>query len=296
MDSHPIPVLQEADAFREACEQARRAGQQVGLVPTMGALHEGHIALVRRATARAGFVVVSIFVNPAQFGPNEDFARYPRSLERDVAMCAEAGAQLVFAPAVETMYPAAEQTRVRVGALAEPLCGATRPGHFEGVATVVAKFFALCGPCVAVFGRKDYQQLKVIERMARDLLMPVEVVGHRTIREADGLAMSSRNRYLSEEQRSQAAQIPRALSAAVRAFAQGERRAGELREIVRAPIGAVARSIDYVEVADPDSLRPLADGELTSERALVALAARVGQARLIDNVVLGEDPAPCGEV
>lgn len=296
MVSHPITVLQDAEAYREACEQARRSGRQVGLVPTMGALHDGHTALIRQAADRAQFVVVSIFVNPTQFGPNEDFARYPRTLERDVQMCAAAGAQLVFAPSVTTMYPPGEQTRVKVGSVAEPLCGASRPGHFEGVATIVAKLLALTGRCVAVFGRKDYQQLKVIERMARDLMLGVQVVGIRTVREADGLAMSSRNRYLSEDDRKRASELPKALSRAVRAFEAGERSASVLRAMVRTPIEAVSHQIDYVELADADTLRVIASGETIGERALLALAARIGSARLIDNVVLGEDPAPCGEV
>jgi len=293
--SMPLSVIHQPDAFREACENARREGRRVGLVPTMGALHEGHAALVRDAAARANFVAVSIFVNPTQFGPNEDYERYPRTLEKDVELCSAAGAHCVFAPSVRSMYPEGEATRVQVARITEPLCGAARPGHFDGVATVVAKFFTLCGPGVAVFGRKDYQQLKVIERMARDLLMPVEVVGMRTVRELDGLAMSSRNRYLSSEERARASQIPRALSYAVRAFHKGERNAGVLRSLVRKQIELITSRIDYVDVAEPDTLRVYGEQEVLGARALVALAARVGPARLIDNVVLGEDPAPCGE-
>jgi pantoate--beta-alanine ligase len=291
----PSSVIHPPEAFRDACEKARREGKRVGLVPTMGALHEGHVALVRDAAARSTFVAVSIFVNPTQFGPNEDYDRYPRALEKDVELCTAAGAHCVFAPNVRSMYPEGEATRVQVARITEPLCGATRPGHFDGVATIVAKLFTLCGPCVAVFGRKDYQQLTVIERMARDLLMPVEVVGMRTVREPDGLAMSSRNRYLSAEERARAAQIPRALSSAVWAFDKGERNAGVLRSLVRRQIELITSRIDYVDVADPDTLRLVGEQEVVGARALVALAARVGPARLIDNVVLGEDPAPCGE-
>jgi pantoate--beta-alanine ligase len=256
----------------------------------MGALHRGHAALIEEARRRAGFVAVSVFVNPTQFGPNEDFARYPRTLDADVDKCKAAGASIVFAPAADAMYPSGEETRVHVGATAEPLCGAHRPGHFEGVTTIVAKLFALTGPCVAVFGRKDYQQLKVLTRMAADLFLPVEVVGLRTVREPDGLALSSRNAYLSPADREAA--LPRGLTLAWQAFAKGERNAGVLRGLARASVAPLATSIDYVDVADPETLRVLADGDTTKDRALVAIALRIGTTRLIDNVVLGEDP-PC---
>jgi pantoate--beta-alanine ligase len=280
------------EAFRRACDEARRRGARVGLVPTMGALHRGHQTLVTEARKRATFVVATVFVNPTQFGPNEDLARYPRDLDGDAKKSDEAGADGVFAPSAQDMYPPGDETRVRVGPTAEGLCGVHRPGHFEGVATVVAKLFALTGPCVALFGRKDYQQLKVIERMARDLLLPVEVVGVPTVREPDGLAMSSRNRYLSAEDRDKARRIPMALTAASRAFASGERRAGELARIAREIVAEVASSIDYIDVADPDTVRVLGAEERAGELALVALAVRMGGARLIDNVVLGEDPPP----
>lgn len=261
----------------------------------MGALHAGHLALVKEAQRHARFVAVSIFVNPTQFGPNEDFSRYPRTLEADVAALCTVGADCVFAPSVEGMYPDSESTRVSVSGVSEPLCGVQRPGHFDGVATVVAKLFGLLGPGVAVFGRKDYQQLKVIERMTRDLMLPVEIVGHPIVREADGLAMSSRNRYLSDSEHHRALELSRALSDVVRAFASGERNAGALRGLVRARIERVADSIDYVEVTHPDTLRVHADSDRVGDRALVAVALRVGPARLIDNVVLGEDPAPVAE-
>jgi pantoate--beta-alanine ligase len=258
----------------------------------MGALHAGHIALVEEALRHAPFVVVTIFVNPTQFGPNEDFARYPRALPADVERCEAAGAAAVFAPDVDVMYPPGDETRVRVGPTAAALCGPHRSGHFEGVATVVAKLFALTGPAVAVFGRKDYQQLQVISRMATDLFFPIEVIGLPTVREPDGLALSSRNAYLSPEERAAALAIPRGLSAAVAAFAGGERDAGALAALVRERVTRVATSVDYVDVANPDTLRVLAPGERTAERALLALAIRLGSTRLIDNVVLGEDPAP----
>jgi pantoate--beta-alanine ligase len=288
-------VLHGPAEVRRACDEARARGARVGLVPTMGALHSGHVALIDEAKRRAAFVVVSVFVNPTQFGPNEDLARYPRTLDADVEKCTRAGADLVFAPSPEGMYPPGDETRVRVGATAGPLCGAHRPGHFEGVATVVAKLFAIAGPCIAVFGRKDYQQLRVITRMATDLFLPVEVIGLRTVREADGLALSSRNAYLSADQREAALAIPRGLSAACRAFARGERRAGALAGLARDTVAKIATSIDYVDVADPDNLRVFGADDRAGDRALLALAIRVGTTRLIDNVVLGEDPAPIGD-
>jgi pantoate--beta-alanine ligase len=262
----------------------------VGFVPTMGALHRGHLALVEEAGRRARSVVVSVFVNPTQFGPREDFSRYPRDLASDLAKLAPLGVDLVFAPEVADMYPPGEETRVKPGALAEPLDGAHRPGHFEGVATVVAKLFGVIGPCVAVFGRKDYQQLLVVRRMVRDLCMPVEVVGHPIVREADGLAMSSRNAYLSADERARALAIVRGLDAAARRFAQGQRDARGLERAAREPIEGAATSIDYVEVRDADTLAPI-QGDL-GPRGVLAVACRVGTTRLIDNVVLGEDGPP----
>jgi pantoate--beta-alanine ligase len=287
-----MQLLREPEAFRRACDDARGRGLIVGLVPTMGALHAGHVALVDEALRRASFVAVTIFVNPTQFGPGEDLARYPRTLDADVDKCERAGASAVFAPPSDAMYPPGDEARVRVGATAADLCGVHRPTHFEGVATIVAKLFALTGPSVAVFGKKDYQQLCVLRRMARDLFFPVEVIGHRTVREPDGLAMSSRNAYLSPEHRAAALVIPRALSRAWGAFHRGERDAGKLAGAARAEIAEVATSIDYVDVADPESVRVLGPGERTGERALLAVAMRIGGTRLIDNVVLGEDPAP----
>ena len=256
----------------------------------MGALHAGHLALATEAQRRAEFVVVSIFVNEAQFGPGEDFARYPRDLGGDLRKLEDTGVDAVFAPSKESLYAPGDRTRVRVSALADTLEGARRPGHFEGVATVLAKFFAIVGPCVAVFGRKDYQQLVVVRRMVEDLLLPVEVVGHATVREPDGLAMSSRNRYLSQADRVRALSISRGLDAAVRRFERGEREARELVRIAREPIDAAGASIDYVEASDPESLAPVV-GE-TGPRVLLSVACRVGPTRLIDNVVLGEDPPP----
>ncbi len=295
MSEGHIDIHRDLSAYRSACDAARSRSERVGLVPTMGALHSGHVALIQEALRRSKFVVVSIFVNPTQFGPNEDFARYPRPFERDVEACKRAGASCVFAPSVDGMYPPGDETRVRVDSLAAPFCGVHRPGHFEGVATIVAKLFALTGPCVAVFGRKDYQQLRVVERMARDLLLAVEVVGHPTLREPDGLAISSRNVYLSPDDRLHARQIPLGLSHAVQAFHRGVRNAGRLCELVRSCVSPVSSQIDYIDIADALTLKVFDSQATIGDRAVIAVAARVGPARLIDNVVLGEDSAPCPE-
>ena len=293
MDRRTEPrVIHPPAEFQSAMDEARRDGRRVAFVPTMGALHEGHLTLMREARRRVGetgLVAVSIFVNPTQFGPKEDFSRYPRELEADVARCASVGVGVVFAPDHASMYPAAEQTRVRVGAIAAPLCGVFRPGHFEGVATIVTKLFGLVGRSVAIFGRKDYQQLQVVKRLTSDLLLPVEVIGVATVREDDGVAMSSRNRYLSKDDRLRARVIPKALGDAVRRWEAGERDAAKIREQTDASIRAVVDSVDYIDVRDPDSLGEVIAG---SERVLIAIAVRVGGARLIDNVVLGEDRAP----
>jgi pantoate--beta-alanine ligase len=288
-----MDVIREPSALRRACDAARARGQRVGLVPTMGALHAGHMALVAHARRAADHVVVSIFVNPTQFGPNEDLARYPRQLEADCALCEQAGVAAVFAPATAAMYPPGEETRVRVGATAAPLCGAFRAVHFEGVATVVTKLFALVGPSLAVFGRKDYQQWRVIERLVTDLFLPIELVGAPIVREADGLALSSRNAYLSASDRRRALGLSRGLRAAARAFASGERDAAALAAAARVVIEPNVDRIDYIELADPENVAPLTGP--VGERALLAVAAHVGATRLIDNIVLGEDHPPDGE-
>ncbi|MGA7120911.1 MAG: pantoate--beta-alanine ligase [Polyangiaceae bacterium] len=283
-------VLTDPADVRAAGEAARARGERVAVVPTMGALHAGHLALVAEAKRRASFVFVSIFVNPTQFGPNDDFARYPRDLDGDVGKLDRSGVDIVFAPEAQALYARDDDTRVRVGDLAAPLEGSHRPNHFEGVATVVAKLLAIVGPCVAIFGRKDYQQLLVVRRMVRDLFLPVDVVGHSIVRESDGLAMSSRNAYLSPDERSRALCIVAGLDQAARRFEAGERHAPELERLVREPIQRAASSIDYVEARDAESLAPIA-GDI-SARALLAVACRVGATRLIDNLVLGEDPPP----
>ncbi len=288
----PMRVVDSVQALREVCGGARSAGKRVALVPTMGALHDGHLTLAREARRHAQLVVASVFVNPTQFGPNEDFSRYPRDLASDGAKLSSAGVDVLFAPPVEAMYPPGEQMRVRPGPIAGPLCGEHRPGHFEGVATVVTKLLMATGPCVALFGRKDYQQLQVIRRLVIDLFLPVEILGVPTVREADGLAMSSRNAYLSADDRGRALALVTGLRAADALFRAGERRAGVLRVAAEAPVAGVSSSIDYVTVADPDTLAPWDDEATVGERALVAIAARLGSTRLIDNAVLGEDHLP----
>jgi len=267
-----------------AAMRAAVAGRRVGFVPTMGYLHEGHLSLVREARARADVVVVSIFVNPTQFGPNEDLARYPRDLERDVAMLSKEGVDLVFAPEANEIYPAGARTFVEVEGLSDRLEGASRPGHFRGVATVVTKLFEIVRPEVAVFGQKDAQQALVIRRMVRDLMIDVEVVVAPTKRDEDGVALSSRNVYLSADERRAAGAIPRALAAARRALAQGERDPERIVAAARAVLDAEPLlRLDYLALVDAETLDPLerARGEM-----LLAVAVFAGKTRLIDNEVL----------
>ncbi|HEY4227318.1 MAG TPA: pantoate--beta-alanine ligase [Candidatus Limnocylindrales bacterium] len=261
-----------------------RAPRPVGLVPTMGWLHAGHRALIARARAESATTVVSIFVNPRQFGDPADLARYPRNEARDVAICAEEGADIVFAPSVEEVYPPGADTSIHVGEVAQPLEGAARPGHFDGVATVVAVLFNLVGAERAYFGQKDAQQLLVIRQMARDLAIPTEVVAHPTVREPDGLAMSSRNVHLSPVQRAAAPVLRRALLAAREAWQNGQRSADVLRARMRAELSEEPLAeADYVSVANASSLRELTtvDGP-----ALASMAVRFGATRLIDNELL----------
>ena len=278
--------------YRAACDALRAGGRRLGFVPTMGALHHGHRALMRAARSVAEHVAVSIFVNPTQFGPNEDFQRYPRDLNADIAVCAEAGVDLVFAPDVNQMYPPGDATRVRVSGLTDNWCGKSRPGHFEGVATVVTKLLSATGPCSAVFGRKDYQQLQVVKRLTADLLLPIVIVEHPTQRDPDGLATSSRNRYLSPAERERALALPRALAAAGRAFQAGERSATRIGAIVDATLAAASLAVEYAAVVDAASLEPRDDARLEPGAAAVLLAARIGNTRLIDNLVLGQDVLP----
>ena len=275
-------TVQTLDALREALAGFRAAGERVALVPTMGALHAGHMALVEAARGPGVRVVASIFVNPKQFGPGEDLARYPRREAEDATMLERERCDLLWAPSVEVMYPAGFATGVSVGGgLTDVLDGAARPGHFDGVATVVAKLFAQVRPEIAYFGEKDWQQLQVVRRMAVDLDLGVEVIGVPTVREADGLALSSRNAYLSADERERATALPRALSAAARAIgSEAETALGE----ARAALEWAGFAVDYVELVDAASLGDPVAGR---PRRLLA-AARIGGTRLIDNFPIGE--------
>jgi len=265
---------------------ARAAFPALGLVPTMGFLHQGHVSLIEQAKRDCGAVAVSIFVNPTQFAANEDLSRYPRDLDRDLAMLDDAAVDLAFVPEVDQIYPSGFTTSIDVGPVATVLEGASRPGHFAGVATVVAKLFNIIQPTRAYFGQKDAQQCVVIKRMVRDLDLPVEVIVRPTIRDANGLAVSSRNSYLTPAEHEQAAVLYRALCAANAAFAAGERTAAVLRGIMADAIAAEpAVRLDYVSVADPETL---AECQLAGRGAILSLAAFLGKTRLIDNILLGE--------
>jgi pantoate--beta-alanine ligase len=269
---------------RSACRTARRAGQRLGLVPTMGALHEGHRSLVRAAKAQCDVVMVSIFVNPLQFGPNEDLGKYPRTFERDRELLQQEGGVLVFAPSSAEMYPSGASTYVNVEGLADRLDGKSRPGHFRGVTTVVSKLFHITQPDVAFFGQKDAAQAAIIKRLVRDLDVPVKIVVCPIIREPDGLAMSSRNAYLDQQQRKQALILSRSLVQVQEVFSRGERKADRLITAGREVLAEEpAVMLDYFSIVDPDSLEPLAD---VSPGALVAVAAFIGTTRLIDNIIL----------
>jgi pantoate--beta-alanine ligase len=275
---------------RAACRAARASGKRLGLVPTMGALHEGHLSLVRAAKAQCGAVAVSIFVNPTQFGPKEDLAKYPRPFERDCRLLEKEGVEILFAPAAEEIYPKsksnsdAEGTWVVVEGLSEKLDGRSRPGHFRGVTTIVSKLFHILEPEAAFFGQKDAAQLAVIRRMVRDLDFAVEIVACPIVREPDGLAMSSRNAYLNEEERSRALVLQRSLQETRQRFQAGERISANLISAAREVIRRVPQvALDYFEIVDPETLDPV---ERISQKTLVAVAAYVGTTRLIDNVVL----------
>lgn len=283
-----MQTVERLDPLRNAVDALRRDGP-LALVPTMGALHEGHLTLVREAKRRAAHVAVSIFVNPLQFGANEDLAAYPRQLARDSAMLEAEGVALLWAPTVEVMYPLGFGTTISVAGVSEGLCGAARPGHFDGVTTVVAKLFNQVRPDIALFGEKDWQQLAVIRRMARDLDLvrphADAVLGVPTVREADGLAMSSRNAYLSAEERRQAAALPQAMRVAVARIEAGEDVAEALAELSRTLLAGGFAAIDYAELRDAASLAPLDALDKAPARLLVA--ARIGKARLIDNMAVG---------
>jgi pantoate--beta-alanine ligase len=277
-----IAVTDNIDEVRSRVEEARSRGRIVGCVPTMGNLHDGHLSLVRRAREECGFVVATIFVNPTQFSPTEDYREYPRTLEADHEACHECGVDLIFEPAVDTMYPGDELTSVRVNQITDHLCGPFRPGHFTGVATVVHKLLNIVQPQRAYFGWKDCQQLAVIERMCRDLNMPVEIVGCPTIREASGLALSSRNVYLSDAQRIQAASLYRSLTWAREQVKQARTDAADIEAGIRRMIEEAGPcDIQYVTVVDRDTFQPVSE---IKTPCLAALAVVIGPARLIDNI------------
>ena len=270
---------------RDALREARRAGQRIGFVPTMGYLHRGHLALVTEAKRHAAFVAMSIFVNPLQFGPSEDFARYPRDTQRDLALARDAGVNLIFMPPTEEMYPTGTTVSVVPGAASARWEGEIRPGHFAGVLTVVAKLFNIIQPDVAVFGQKDVQQATLVQGMIRSLDYPIELVVLPTVREADGLAMSSRNAYLKGEDRMRALGLSRALTAVDDAWTTGERNPRALEAIGRGVLASTGGvSADYFALVAPDTLEPADDAR---EGTIVIVAARVGPTRLIDNLILG---------
>jgi len=270
--------------MRSAARDLRSQRARLGLVPTMGALHEGHLSLVRAAKAKSDVVAVSIFVNPTQFGPREDFARYPRNLEKDCELLEREGVEFVFAPTVEEVYPRGAVTWVTVEGLSDRLCGKSRPGHFRGVATVVAKLFNIVEPDVAFFGQKDAAQVAVIKRMVRDLNMAVQIEVCPIVREPDGLALSSRNAYLSPDERKMALVLHASLQRAQKLFNEGERNAAKLAaEAKKAFVWQPAVKLDYLDIVDPNGLEPL---ETLNQKSLVAVAAFVGNTRLIDNILL----------
>jgi len=279
-------VIESVAEMQRIAMKARGEGKSIALVPTMGYLHAGHASLMHEGRKRCDLLVTSIFVNPTQFGANEDLDKYPRDMERDMVIAAGEGVDLIFAPKAADMYPAGYQTWVDVDRLSLPLCGASRPGHFRGVTTVVCKLFSIVQPTLALFGMKDYQQLAVIRRMTADLNLPVEIVGMPIVREADGLAMSSRNAYLSPENRAKALCLNRAIRAATAAYRGGERNVANLGAIAREQIAAEEAQIDYLEFRHGASLELQQQAD---DQTLLALAVKIGTTRLIDNCILGED-------
>ncbi len=278
-----MQIIRDIAMLHRAVTALKQGRKSVALVPTMGALHDGHLSLVRMAKRVADQVIVSIFVNPTQFGPNEDFAAYPRDEARDAALLAQEGTSVLWAPDVATMYPGGHSTHIEVAELGADYCGAARPGHFDGVATVVAKLFNQVRPDVAIFGEKDWQQLAIIRRMARDLDFGIDILGAPIARDTDGLALSSRNAYLSKEQRAAATAFPDALNAAAKAIAEG----ADVQETLAKAEAAIVKggfdSVDYVALADADSLERL---DIWQKPARLLAAARIGKTRLIDNLAV----------
>jgi pantoate--beta-alanine ligase len=286
-----MEIVNNPAQMRQMAQEWRAAGQKIALVPTMGYFHAGHLSLMRYGREAAHQLVVSLFVNPAQFGPHEDLDRYPRDLERDSSMAREVGVDVLYTPLAEAMYPQGYQTYVTVEGLSRGLCGASRPGHFRGVATVVLKLLNQVQPHLAVFGEKDYQQLQVIRRLVKDLDVPVEIVGRPIVREEDGLAMSSRNTYLSPEERAAALCLFRAIKAARELVLSGAKSRESVLEAVKGMISATPHTnIDYVALVDPETLEEVA---MIQDEARLALAVWVGKTRLIDNTLLSESRLCC---
>ena len=281
-----MEVIESVKSMQKKSDELRAAGQALALVPTMGFLHEGHLELMRVGKRHSDTLAISIFVNPTQFGPAEDYDQYPRDTEGDLRKVREVGVDIVFFPRVEEIYPNGFQTKVEVEKVTQHLCGISRPHHFGGVTTVVAKLFNITRPHVAIFGQKDYQQLMVINRMVVDLNMGIQIIGVPTVREQDGLAMSSRNKYLNPEQRKSALYLKKSLDLAAQMFQGGEKDAGAIKDAIVSLIQSHPfTAIDYVALCDPVTLEPVVT---LGEKNLLALAVRVGETRLIDNCVLGE--------
>ena len=281
-----LQVIESVKAMQSHCERLRLAGKKISFVPTMGYFHEGHLSLMKEARRTADHVVVSIYVNPTQFGPKEDFSKYPRDFDRDAAMAKSVGVDVIFFPPNSEMYPEGYQTYVNVEKVTQNLCGLSRPGHFRGVTTVCCKLFNIVKPHSAIFGRKDYQQLAAIKRMVADLNMDLEIVGMPTFREPDGLAMSSRNVYLSKEERASALTLVGSLKMAQKLYAEGERNAVKIiRQAEKLITSAPFTAIDYIKICDAATLEDVL--EIKGE-AVMALAVKVGKTRLIDNSVLGD--------
>jgi pantoate--beta-alanine ligase len=282
-----VKLIHDVQEMQQTVLELKRQGKRIAFVPTMGFLHEGHASLLREGRKRGDLLVLSIFVNPTQFGPNEDLDNYPRNLEGDCSIAKSCDVDLVFVPTASGMYPSGFQTVVSLGALTQPLCGASRPGHFNGVAVVVTKLFGIVQPDVALFGKKDYQQLAIIRQMTADLNLPVEIIGMPIVREPDGLAMSSRNSYLTPEQRQQSLCLYRAILRVRELFAAGETSVERLLAAARVQIEVQPSAlIDYLELRDGITLRLV---KQATSATLFALAVRIGSTRLIDNTVLGDE-------
>lgn len=280
-----MKIISDIREMQETCLQIRKSGRTIGFVPTMGFLHEGHLSLLDIAKNSADVAVMSIYVNPYQFGPNEDFSSYPRDLEKDQSLAEGRGCDILFTPDDKQIYPEPYNTYVEVSGLTESLCGVSRPGHFKGVATIVCKLFQIVQPDHAVFGQKDAQQFAVLQKMVRDLNIPVKMVSAPILREADGLAMSSRNRYLNEAQRKNAAILYRSLQSAEKLVLSGEKDTGNILSAVREKISEIPEAeIDYIQIVDAESMRP--QTRIDGNRCLLALAVFIGKTRLIDNIIL----------